>query len=186
MKPTQGIEALAAEIADVARTSFRTLFENGERYYYCTLFTTGEGHAPSISAWSWEALEREAARQGEEGDMPGSTIAELIKWSYADSPYCCFRDEDFDDVKQLFMRRPSIAELEADEWNREFDSRLKAMELAMKMLDGEGVFALNQPREAVCVLVEVMPPDEINTEIALRLNRAESPAMQAWLVEAAE
>ncbi|WP_231638603.1 DUF4303 domain-containing protein [Paenibacillus sp. JCM 10914] len=41
--------------------SFRTLFENGERYYYCTLFTTGEGHAPSISAWSWEALEREAA-----------------------------------------------------------------------------------------------------------------------------
>ncbi|MGP0576224.1 DUF4303 domain-containing protein [Paenibacillus peoriae] len=111
MKPTQGIEALAAEIADVARTSFRTLFENGERYYYCTLFTTGEGHAPSISAWSWEALERETARQGEESDTPGLTIAELIKF---------------------------------------------------------------------------MPPDEINTEIALRLNRAESPDMQAWLVEAAE
>ncbi|MGW8958783.1 hypothetical protein [Paenibacillus sp. NPDC055715] len=36
------------------------------------------------------------------------------------------------------------------------------------------------------VNVEVMPPDEINTEIALRLNRAESPAMQAWLAEAAE
>ncbi|MEK4457394.1 DUF4303 domain-containing protein [Paenibacillus sp. FSL R10-2748] len=56
----------------------------------------------------------------------------------------------------------------------------------MKTLDDEGVFALNQPREAVCVLVEVMPPDEINTEIALRLNRVESPAMQAWLAEAAE
>ncbi|URJ49563.1 DUF4303 domain-containing protein [Paenibacillus polymyxa] len=52
MKPTQGIEALVAGIADVARKSFRTLFENGERYYYCTLFTSGEGHAPSISAWS--------------------------------------------------------------------------------------------------------------------------------------
>ncbi|KAF6596828.1 DUF4303 domain-containing protein, partial [Paenibacillus sp. EKM208P] len=84
-----------------------------------------------------------------------------------DSPYCCYEDEDFDDVKQLFMERPSSAELEADEWNREFDSRLKAMELAMKMLDDEGVFALNQPRESVCVLVEIMPPDEINTEIAL-------------------
>ncbi|MFW9333391.1 DUF4303 domain-containing protein [Paenibacillus polymyxa] len=104
----------------------------------------------------------------------------------ADSPYCCYEDEDFDDIKQLFMERPSIAELEADEWNREFDSRLKAMELAMKMLDDEGVFALNQPRESVCVLVEIMPPDEINTEIALRLNQAESPAMQAWLAEAAE
>ncbi|URJ47896.3 DUF4303 domain-containing protein [Paenibacillus polymyxa] len=75
---------------------------------------------------------------------------------------------------------------ETDARKREFDSRLKAMELAMKMLNDEGVFALNQPRKSVCVLVEVMPPDEINTEIALRLNRAESPAMEAWLAEAAE
>ncbi|GAA3412354.1 DUF4303 domain-containing protein [Paenibacillus hodogayensis] len=186
MKPTQEMEALAAEIADAARTIFCTLFENGERYYYCTLFTTGEGHAPSVSAWSWEALEREAARQGENSDTPAATIAELIKWSYADSPYCGFRDENFDDVKPLFMERPSIAELEADEWEREFAFRLKAMELAMNMLDNEGVFALNQLRDSVCVLVEVMPPDEINTEIALRLNEAESPAMQAWLAEAAE
>ncbi|UNK21103.1 DUF4303 domain-containing protein [Paenibacillus sp. N3/727] len=186
MQPTQEIEALAAEIAGAARMSFRTLFENGERFYYCTLFTTEEGHAPSISAWSWEALEREAVRQGDESDTPESTIAELIKWSYADSPYCCFKDENFDDVKQLFMERTAMAGLEADEWNREFELRLKALEQAMKMLDDEGVFALNQSRESVCVLVEVMPPDEINTEIALRLNRAESPAMQAWLAEAAE
>lgn len=45
---------------------------------------------------------------------------------------------------------------------------------------------MNQLRESVCVLVEVMPPDEINTEITLRLNRADTPAMQAWLAEAAE
>ncbi|MFF2484617.1 DUF4303 domain-containing protein [Paenibacillus sp. NPDC058071] len=186
MKPTQEIEALATEIAGAARTIFCTLFENGERYYYCTLFTTGEGHAPSISAWSWEALERESGRQEDSNDTPGSTIADLIKWSYADSPYCSFEDENFDDVKQLFMKRPSVTELAADERNCEFEFRLKAMELAMKMLDDEGLFALNQPRESVCVLVEVMPPDEMNTEIALRLNRAESPAMQAWLAEAAE
>ncbi|WP_340394045.1 DUF4303 domain-containing protein [Paenibacillus sp. FSL E2-0177] len=182
----QEIERLAIEIADAARTSFRALFENGERYYYCTLYTTGEGHAPSISAWSWEALEVEAARQGVESDTPASTIAELIKWSYADSPYCCFGDENFDNVKQRFTERSFIADLENDEVNREFDLRLKAMELAMKILDDEGVFALNQLRESVCVLVEAMPPDEINTEIALRLNRAESPAMQVWLAEAAE
>ncbi|MFX3631829.1 MAG: DUF4303 domain-containing protein [Candidatus Pristimantibacillus sp.] len=186
LKPTQEIEALAAEIAGAAKTIFCTLFENGERYYYCTLFTTGEGHAPSVSSWSWEALEREAARQGEDSKTPIDMIAELIKWSYADSPYCCFRDENFDEVKQLFMERPSITDLEADEWEREFTFRLKAMELAMKMLDDEGVFALNQPRDSVCVLVEVMPPDEVNTNIALRLNEEESPAMQAWLAEAAE
>jgi len=186
MNSTQEIEALAAEIARAARMSFRTLFENGERFYYCTLFTTEEGHAPSISAWSWEALEREAVRQGVGSDTPESTITELIKWSYADSPYCCFRDENFDNVKQLFMERPPIPELEDDERNRELELRLKAIELAMRMLDDEGVFALNQLRESVCVLVEVMPPDEINTEIALRLNRADSSAMQAWLAEAAE
>lgn len=86
MKPMQEIETLAIEIAAAARTSFCTLFENGERYYYCTLYTTGEGHAPSISAWSWEALALESARQAEESDTPVSTIADLIKWSYADSP----------------------------------------------------------------------------------------------------
>lgn len=186
MKRITEIEALAAEIADTARKTFLSLFKNGERYYYCTLYTTEEGHAPSISAWSREALEVEAARQGDASDKPGSTIAELIKWSYADSPYCCFGDENFDHVKLRFVERPSISDLADDEGNREFDLRLKAMELAMKMLDDEGVFALNQPRESVCVLVEIMPPDEINTEIALRLNWEESPAMQAWLAEAAE
>lgn len=186
MKPMQEIETLAIEIAAAARTSFCTLFENGERYYYCTLYTTGEGHAPSISAWSWEALEVESARQAEESETPVSTIAELIKWSYADSPYCCYGDDQFDRIKQRFNARPSITELEIDDWNVEFNLRLKAMELAMKMLDDEGIFALNQPRESVCVLVEIMPPDAANTEIALRLNRAETPAMQAWLAEAAE
>lgn len=79
-----------------------------------------------------------------------------------------------------------MAELKGDERNRELELRLQAMELAMSMLDGEGLFALNQPRESVCVLVEIMPPDETNTEIALRLNVAGSPAMQSWLAEAAE
>jgi len=79
-----------------------------------------------------------------------------------------------------------LQDLEADQRNREFAFRLEAMELAMKRLDDEGIFALNQLRASVCVLVEVMPPDELNTEIALRLNKADSPAMQAWLAEAAE
>jgi hypothetical protein len=87
---------------------------------------------------------------------------------------------------RLFIKRLFIAELEADERNYEFEVRLKGIELAMRMLDDEGLFTLNQPRESVCVLVEVMPPDELNTEIALRLNQADSPVMQAWLEEAAE
>ncbi|MDO7906240.1 DUF4303 domain-containing protein [Paenibacillus sp. JX-17] len=86
MNRRQEIEALAREFAGAARTPLRTLFANGERYYYCTLFTTGEGHAPSISAWSWEALDREAAQQADESGTSKSVIAELIKWSYAIHP----------------------------------------------------------------------------------------------------
>ena len=56
----------------------------------------------------------------------------------------------------------------------------------MKKLDEEGLFALNQTRDSVCILVEVMPPEEINTEIALRLNHKLSTALQQWLLEAAE
>jgi hypothetical protein len=186
MEYTQEIESLAAQIAGAARTVFDALFANGERYYYCTLFTTGEGHAPSVSAWSWEALEREAARQGAKGQEPVAAVAELIKWSYADSPYCAYKDESFAEVKQQFALRPSIGELAADVWEREFTLRLTAMELAMHRLDQEGCFARNQPRESICLLVEVMPPDEGNTAIAMRLNRPESAALQAWLAEAAE
>lgn len=32
----------------------------------------------------------------------------------------------------------------------------------------------------------MMPPKEINTEIALRLNNLSSTALQQWLLEAAE
>ena len=56
----------------------------------------------------------------------------------------------------------------------------------MKKLDEEGLFALNQSRNSICIFVEIMPPVEINTEIALRLNNQSSTALQEWLLEAAE
>lgn len=40
-------------------------------------------------------------------------------------------------------------------------------------------FALNQTRASICILVGVMPPEEISTEIALRLNNQSSTAMAA-------
>ena len=51
-------EKLTAAITEAARMAFQKLFNNGEHFYYCVLLTTGEGLAPIISAWSWEALDR--------------------------------------------------------------------------------------------------------------------------------
>lgn len=60
------------------------------------------------------------------------------------------------------------------------------MESAMKRLDQEGIFDVNQERDDVVVLVEVMPPDYTNTERAYRMNNANSEIFSEWLEEAAE
>ena len=60
-----------------------------------------------------------------------------------------------------FNKRPSISTLEGEKWQQELTVRLAAMELAMKKLDEEGLFEVNQARDSVCILVEVMPPEKI-------------------------
>lgn len=146
MTETEEIMPLANKIACAARKTFLKLFKNGERYYYCTLYTTGEGHTPSISAWSRVALEREATNQAIDSNISQPEMAALIKWSYADSPYCDFGEENFSNVRQCFNERPSIYDLTVKEWQQELTIRQKAMELAMKNLDEEGLFALNQTK----------------------------------------
>lgn len=128
------IEILIAAITKAARMAFQKLFSNGEHFYYCALLTTGEGFAPVISAWSWEALARVTQLNSE-------TYAQSIKWSYADSPYYAFGyDEYFSDVKQLFEHRANIDSLNDEDWGKEFDVRLTAMVKAMSILDKEGLF----------------------------------------------
>lgn len=173
------IDMLASEIAEATRKAFTKLFENGEKYYFCVLVTTGEACSPFISAWSLEALDREINK------LPDMDNYKDIKWSYADSPYICFGEEYFKKVDMLFNQLPAM-DCFSDEhkWMEQYDFRLKAMELALKQVDSEGVFALNQPRKNVYINVEVMPPDKTNTERALRLNKAEH--ITEWLNEMAE
>lgn len=172
------IDMLVSEIAKAAKKAFVELFKNGEKYYYCVLVTTGEAFSPFISAWSWEALDRETSK------LPNDEETEFIKWSYADSPYMCFGEEHFKKVKELFNNLPSIDNLKGKEWEEQFNFRLNAMELAMKQVDFEGIFSLNQLRKDVYINVEIMPPDKTNTERALRLNKAED--IIKWLEEMAE
>jgi len=172
------LDVLVSEIAIATKKSFIELFENKESYYYCTLITTGEGTSPFVSAWSWEALKRESEK------LENLEDAEIIKWSYADSPYMCYGEEHFRKVDKLFDNLPIISDLDDKEWQEQYDFRLMAMELAMKRVDLENIFALNQPRKDVYINVEVMPPDYTNTERALRLNKAKDIA--EWLEEAAE
>jgi hypothetical protein len=171
------IEIIVEAIADATRKAFIELFKNNEKYYYCVLLTTGEALPPCISAWSWEALNKMSMQYSEE-------YAQVRKWSYADSPYYAFGEEYFDEVKRLFEQRPNMDYFNESLWNEEFNFRLMVMELAIKKLDNEGLFELNQPRKDVYINVELMPPDSTNTERALRLNKKEN--ITNWLLEASE
>jgi len=120
------LKLLVDEIARATEKSFLNLFQNKEIYYYCALVTTGEAVAPVISAWSWEALENVAKKYSKED-------VELIKWSYADSPYWNFGCENFETVRTLFNER-LLDYTDENKWFKEIDFRLEAMVLAMEKI----------------------------------------------------
>ena len=171
-------EILKSEITIAARNIVLDLLNNKEHFYYITLVTSGLANTPCISAWSLEALERKCGNDKEE--------AEMLKWSYADSPYCCWKQEYFDKVSKLLCDRGNIWGLDDIEFEKEYNLRLFAMEEAMKELDKEGIFALNQDRKNIIVLVEVMPPDGTNTQRAYRMNNSNTEIFNQWITEAAE
>ncbi len=170
-------EELAQELYNAVKTILTDLFRNKEHYYYITLISDGGAHTPCISAWSYEALCRSSNDKEEQ---------EKIKWSYVDSPYCCWKQEEFNKVEALLLSQKNIWDLDSKAFETEVNSRFEAMEAAMKRLDQEGIFQLNQERDEVVVLVEVMPPDYTNTERAYRMNYANSKIYSEWLEEVAE
>lgn len=169
---------LKCEIVKAVKKILSDLLANGEHYYYITLVTDGLANTPCVSAWSLEALEREQKKDAEN--------AEMIKWSYADSPYCGWKQEYFKKVDKLLCGRENISMLDDEDFEREYELRISAMEEAMKELDCQGIFMRNQERKNVLVLVEVMPPDSTNTSRAYEMNDSNTPIFAEWLEEAAE
>jgi hypothetical protein len=164
-------EALVDLTADVTRVAIRDLFERhpDEEFYYVTLISTGT--IPFLSAWSKQALERAAKGLPERMD--------LLKWSYADSPYCGYRSDDFDKLHRCFdEKRRDLDFLDY------FELTLNVAEAVMHRLDLEGIFGTGPARERIFVGAEVMPPDYTNTQRARRLNPP--AALAEWLAEIAE
>ena len=164
-------------ISKATRKAVSQLFgEHPGNYYYVSLITTGEAHAPFLAAWSEEALNEATTDLAERAEL---------RWSYADSPYCDYGAEYFAEVREMFERRPQMVPGRATgAWRSEYELRLRAMEAAMRTVDDEGIFGLAANRNRIVVNVEVMPPDSSNTERARRLNPPE--ALIEWLAEVAE
>lgn len=162
------------ELIQATLAAARELFDHsGETFYYFGLFTSGEAHPPVISAWSHEKLALVPLEK-----------RQLVKWSYADSPYFDFGSEYFAKVRELFTARPSLWSMDDVSREAEYELRLRTMEEAMAEVDAKGVFGAGTKREGIVITVEVMPPDYTNTERVIRLNPA--GALKQWLDEAAE
>ncbi len=172
-------EQLVELIQKATKAALEKIFkEHKEKFYYCSLITTGEGLCPIISAWSKEALE-EMTR--DEDNVEEAKY--YLKWSYAESPYFAYGEEYFEEVKKVFNERMRSLGNEAERDN-EIELRINSMEQVMHNLDKEGIFGTGEKRLGIVINAEFMPPDYTNTERALRLNPKE--ALQEWLDEIAE
>ncbi len=168
------LSELVSLTADATREAVIDLFgtHRDERFYYISLICSGS--LPFLSAWSVEALARVAADQGCDPAM--------IKWSYADSPYCGYRVELFDRLRDRFDAAwPSSSPLG---FEHPMELAAWVAERVMSQLDREGVFGAGESRDRLVVAAEVMPPDVTNIARVTRLNSA--TAIAAWLHEAAE
>lgn len=165
------------KLEKVTEKSLRELFENREKFYYCSLITDGEGHCPVISAWSYEALERVISTIGIK------ELKEDYKWSAADSPYFAYGEVYFEDLKNKWEEHLDL-ELDDDEFEEEVQLRIDIMEEVMKHLDAKGLFGKGNERLQIVINAEFMPPEYSNTERAKRLNPKD--AIKEWLEEIAE
>ena len=172
-------ELLVEAIQSATQKALEKLFkEHNEKYYYCSLITTGEGLCPIISAWSYEALERAVSEEEN-----GEEARDELKWSYCDTPYFAYGEEYYEEVNKLFVDR--MEKLVTDEEiEYEILLRINSMEKAMHNLDMNGMFGKGEERLGIVINAEFMPPDYTNTERALRLNPKE--ALDEWLEEIAE
>ncbi|RSN45996.1 hypothetical protein DMC64_14730 [Amycolatopsis sp. WAC 04197] len=167
MTPTEA--DLADALTAATRAAVTDLFRDnpGHTFYYVTLTTPGEAFSPALSAWSHEALAQRSD-------------ADVVRYSYADSPFSILGEEHLKPVRDLFAARPAVFDLDDEASDAEFDLRLRAMETALRRLSDEGLFGAGEARTEVLILAEVVPEDEDNVARARRLNPP-GPALDAWL-----
>ena len=176
------MDELKIAIKEAVKNAVKELFKINENFYYLVLTTSGEAHPPTLSAGSSEGLERTVKKYVEEYgyDPHEPDLALSLKWSFADTPYDCFGYEEYfrdKDIERLFYLRPSVddcisGKITQEEWDNEYDLRLKAMILALKELDEENVFERKEKRKHLFLNVA---PEYLNLrEFAQILNEGEA------------
>ena len=175
MRQKIDVELVSMIESATERALTRLFAEHDESFYYITLVTLGECVCPFISAWSVEALNKEAGKM-KDADKAYS----YLKWDYAASPYCSFGYEEFfGELRDTYDLRTSELDDTDVAYKNEMDIRLNCMEQAMRNLDKKGLFGQGEKRLGIVINAEYMPPDNDNVERAKRLNPED--ALKEWL-----
>ncbi|MGN0637753.1 MAG: DUF4303 domain-containing protein [Huintestinicola sp.] len=158
-------EKLIEALENAFKNAVTSLREEHKENFYYFAFIFDEGLHPYISAWSYEAYEKSVIE-----NKITEEDKSWWKWDYADSPYAVYGyDEFFSEASSLLDER--AGKLSDDElYDREWFTRMWAMEEALKRLDISGFFGIGESRKNVVINVEQAPPDCQEYERALRLN----------------
>lgn len=164
-------------LVDALKTAFQNAVislrknHNEDFYYYAYIFDEGIAY---ISAWSYEAYEKSVV-----DNNVSDEDKRWWKWDYSDSPYAVYGyDEYFTDVCRILNERDE--RITDDELESEWNTRISAMEKALKQLDEEGFFSDGEKRSKIIINVEAAPPDCREHERAVRLNPP-SPLLDEYL-----
>lgn len=148
----------------VLKKTILDLFSTGEDFYYISLTVDEGGATPVFSACSKESYIA-ACRE-----LPNNEDCLWIKWSYSDSPYFNYGENNFHEANQLWISKGLIDDFSAAEWDKEINKRLNFLELSFSMLYDEGIFGIDEGRNNIVLAVEIVPPTRENTERVERLN----------------
>lgn len=166
------------KLVEQTRKALLDLYKTNESFYFIVFTITGEGIIPTLSAWSEEALQSYISKNGKSENIYD------YKWSYADSPYCDYGAEHYDELRKYFQERGNLFNMNSEDACLEYNTRLNYLIKTLETLDKEGMFSINNNRNSIMINVEEIPPTSDNTQRAIKLNPIS--AIQEWLEFCAE
>jgi WD40 repeat protein len=146
---------LRQAITQAARATFTKLRDTHpkETFYAFALYTSNESNYITASANTEEGLLERAKRREKREKKGLKRHADLLRWNPPDWVYHCAGDDQFEEAQKMLDVLSDSCDLDEDEFEKEFDTRLAVFIDGLKELDAEGFFGRGKERQKVTLLV---------------------------------
>ncbi|HEY1173687.1 MAG TPA: DUF4303 domain-containing protein [Verrucomicrobiae bacterium] len=166
---------LRTAITDAARTTFTKLLSDHpeEEFYAFTLATNNDTTLITASANTEEGLIRRAKAYEKDKKKGLQRRADSLRWNPADWAYVCAGDDAFEEAQKMLDVLPDFHDLDEDDAEKEFESRISLFIESLKALDEEGFFGRGAKRQKITLLVTM---GDQETGLLLRCAQELNPA----------